>query len=253
MKIQFLSVCSWHPEREEEDTVSLLVNDHILVDTGWSCVRNLLRVGKTPEDVDTILFSHMHQDHYISLPSFLFYLLNDLHDASGVEVLGPTRVEEVVEQSLALAGKDLHYADCLPPRYRCVQPGETLELEDLRIETCSSNHAAPGLCYKFIDKKSGGICVYTGDTAPDPAITAFAKGCDVLIHEQSRAVRKYPGQTNPAMHSTVEDAAQCAKAAGAKKLYMVHAPSDNRDESIMVAKEIFENSIRPVDKEYFEL
>lgn len=253
MKIQFLSVCSWRPDYEHEDTVSLLVNDSILIDTGWFCVRNLLRVGKTPEDVKLLMFTHMHQDHYMSLPAFIFYLLNNRHDASGVTIRGPERLEEVMDLSLALAGKHIHYVNEPGPNYSRLEPGEGIELEDLRIETCPSRHAAPGICFKFIDKKTGGVCVYTGDTAPSEIIDEFAKGCDVLIHEQSWGPTRPEGNVNRSAHSSAQDAARCAKKAGAKKLYLVHTPANNKEPSLAAAREIFAESYRPSDMDVIEL
>ena len=44
-----MSSDGWRPEGVESDTVSLLVNKEIMVDTGWHAVHNLLREG-VPED-----------------------------------------------------------------------------------------------------------------------------------------------------------------------------------------------------------
>lgn len=249
MKIQFLSVCGWRPDREEEDTVSLLIDDQVQIDTGWHCVRNLLRAGKSPEDVRLLLFSHMHQDHYLSLPAFLFYLLNSRHDASTATVMGPERLEEVVEQSLALAGKHLHYAACPGPAVRRLRPGESIEHQNLRIDTCASSHAVPGLCYRLTDRQSGASAAYSGDTAYSEELVCLARGCDVLIHEQSRGPSARADAPNASRHSSAQEAARCAKAAGVGRLYLVHASSDNREESLQAARAIFPESYRPQNLE----
>ena len=245
MKVQFLSVGSWKPTRAEDDTVSLLINDTILVDTGWMSIRNLLRVGRAPEEISLILFSHMHQDHYISLPAFLFYLLNNDHDASSVMVCGPERVEDVVAQSLTLAGKELHFRDCPAPVVRTLAPGESMESGSLLIETCASDHAMPGLCYRFTEKETGKRVVYTGDTISTEEIAHFASGCDVLIHEQARGISPEGLNGNPAKHSTAAEAADCARKANAAALYLVHTFPETKEESLRAAQKIFPNSVRP--------
>ena len=245
MKLQFLSVNGWRPDREEEDTVSLLINDTIMIDTGWNCVRNLLRAGKTPRDVSHLLFTHMHQDHYLSLPAFLFYLLNSYQDASTVSIYGPGRVEEVVDQSLTFAGRHIYYESCPSPAVRRLCAGDSLVIGSVRVDTCPSRHAVEGLCYRFTDLDSGSVCVYTGDTAPTDAITSFSRGCDVLIHEQSYGIDAPSDRPNSFSHSTVREAAECARDAGAGRLFLVHCPSSNRDESLSFARGIFPEAYRP--------
>ncbi len=253
MKVQFLSVSSWKPTRPEDDTVSLLVNDSILVDTGWMSVRNLLRVGKTPESIGLLLFTHMHQDRYISLPAFLFYLLNNDHDASTVTICGPERVEEVVSQSLTLAGRELHYRQCPLPGVRTLAPGDRMEWGGILSETCSSEHPAPGLCYRFTEKETGKSFVYTGDTISTEEIARFASGCGVLIHEQARGVSPEGLNGNPAKHSTAVEAAECAKKAGAGALYLVHAFPETKEDSLRAAREIFPESYRPDNMTVIEI
>ncbi len=63
MEITFLGVGSCMPVQEWDDTASLLIDRHIMIDTGWNPVRNLLRVGVNPNDVSHLFFTHMHQDH----------------------------------------------------------------------------------------------------------------------------------------------------------------------------------------------
>ncbi len=43
--VEFLGAGSCLPDYEETDTASLLIDQHIMVDTGWNPVRNLLRAG----------------------------------------------------------------------------------------------------------------------------------------------------------------------------------------------------------------
>ena len=45
MEILFLSADGCRPEGVESDTVSLIINKEIMVDTGWHAVHNLLREG----------------------------------------------------------------------------------------------------------------------------------------------------------------------------------------------------------------
>jgi len=90
--------------------------------------------------------------------------------------------------------------------------------------------------------------VYTGDTAPSPAVTEASEGADLLIHEstysesESELARNYK-------HSTATDAARCAMDAGAGMLALVHISNRYDDPEILrsEASAIFADTIVPSD------
>jgi ribonuclease Z len=91
--------------------------------------------------------------------------------------------------------------------------------------------------------RKGRKIVYSGDTIPCESVIELAKDCDVLIHEGtldkslSTKAKKY-------RHSTAREAAQIAKLANAKILFLVHISPRYEDTAILAneMKEVFENS-----------
>lgn len=71
------------------------------------------------------------------------------------------------------------------------------------------------------DPIAGRKVVYTGDTRPSKKIAAFARGADVLIHEGMYSHEDVEA-TKDSAHSTTVQAAEIAKQAEAKKLFLVH-------------------------------
>lgn len=243
MEICFLSADGWRPEGAESDTVSLLVNGTVMVDTGWHAVHNLLREGVDIADVRTLLVTHLHQDHCMGLPALLFYWLNCHWDLNELSIYGPAGIEEIVHKALDYAGKYRDYADASEPRVHVLAPGESLHAAGVTICTAVSHHAVPGLMYRFEDEQ-GHVLAYSGDTAPSQDTVCFAHGADVLIHEQSwGAVR--PEGANPANgHSSAEEAAHVAREAGVQQLYLVHAAPDTEKASLLCAQPIFPQTLR---------
>ncbi|MFE1560755.1 MBL fold metallo-hydrolase, partial [Streptomyces sp. NPDC058734] len=80
-------------------------------------------------------------------------------------------------------------------------------------------HAFPASAYR-VDGDGGGSLVYSGDTAPCPALTRLAEGCDVLLCEAEGD--RPPGDGEQPVHHTPEDAGDTAAAAGAARLIVTH-------------------------------
>ena len=243
MDIVFLSAEGWKVEKGEVDTVSLLVNGHVMVDTGWHAVHNLLREDVPVEQVDTLLLTHLHQDHRMGLPAMLFYLFNAFQNAGGLTICGVDGVEDIVRMALEYAGHERDYPHAPAPDVLTLSAGMQLETDGLRIETAASHHAVPGLMYRFTDD-AGHIVVYTGDTAPSEETIAFARGADVLIHEHSWGAVRPEDNANACGHSSAQDAARIAKAAGAGALWLVHAAPHQEEEALKCARAIFPNTFR---------
>ena len=251
MIAEFLSVGSCLPENDQGDTVSLLVEGKIMVDTGWFALRNLMRAKVQPQDVRALFFTHMHQDHYLGLPQLLFYLMNAGHGFDHLKIYGPEGVEDVVAQALTFGGYERHYSHFARPEVHVMQEGEVISVDGVEVRCVESHHAIEGRSYRFTDPATGGSFAYSGDTAPYDGFGEFAKGCKVVIHEASFDVRETPAD-NPYCHSSCTDAARMAVLAGAETLYMVHTGEKTREATIEKAKTIFADPRRPVNGDTFE-
>ena len=254
MIVEFLGAGSCLPDYEATDTASLLINKHIMVDTGWNPVRNLLRAGVEPGQVTHLFFTHMHQDHYLGLAQFLFYRITRYQRVDDLTICGPEGLGEVVRRALLYAGFDeivvggerRPVADEKPYVVELLSEGE-YSVDDLNVRFIESRHTTPSRCYRFTDAEGKSI-VYTGDTAPLEQLPAFAAGCDVLIHESAFADRSSK-EWNLYCHSSAMDAAQAAANAKAGSLYLVHMSAADREAACIAAKAIFENAYCPQERD----
>ncbi|MEN2974290.1 MAG: ribonuclease Z [Candidatus Caldarchaeales archaeon] len=69
--------------------------------------------------------------------------------------------------------------------------------------------------------RPGRKIVYTGDTVPEDRIVDFARGADVLIHD-STFDSSFEKEAAEQGHSTSVQAAEIARRAGVKRLYLFH-------------------------------
>ena len=101
--------------------------------------------------------------------------------------------------------------------------------------------------------RPGRKIVYSGDTAPCDAVVELSKGADVLIHDSTGA-SELKEKMDEYGHSTPAGAAEIAKKAGVKHLFLTHiSPRYRNDDLPMLeaeAREVFENS--HVAKDFLE-
>lgn len=253
--VTFLGTSSVTPEAGN-DTATFLINGNVLVDTGWYSAVKMLGCGHSPLDLEYILLTHIHHDHYLGLPHLLFYRRmrqKDRDRLPPLKVAGPADdVQRVVDLARALLQVERFPDDGHVPEVLPLAPGDSLQTEEFRLETCGTVHAVQGLCYRFTDKATGSALGITGDTAYHPPIAEHLRGCTLLIHEAAHGARTLDG-AHQTGHSTARDAARIAAAADAGRLALVHLRETDRADALAAAREIFPRTFLPDEGETITL
>jgi ribonuclease BN (tRNA processing enzyme) len=156
----------------------------MMLDCGASVLIGLQKYGVAPNDVDTILISHLHGDHFGGIP---FYILDaQLHSKRKhpLTIAGPpglseryTRVMEVmfptsskIEQKFEINIVEL-------------EPGKTWEWRGTTVDSVEVRHPSgdPALAFRIgVDGKS---IAYTGDTEWVDSLAPLLGNADLLIAE----------------------------------------------------------------------
>lgn len=242
IKVKFLGSNDAIPDINN-DTVSFVINDRTLVDTGWCAVHNLRKNGIDPLEIDHLLFTHFHQDHYLSLPSLLFYWVMHRKNLNGLRILGPEEeVHQVVKRTVDFLQLERFFPDLSEPVVIPIKAGDVYEYGDVKLSTCASKHTVPALCYKYTHKPTGKQISFTGDTAWYPPIIEHVKGSSLLIHEASMGTQEV-APDNPYAHSSAMDAARVAEAAGVDTLCLVHARTAYIEDSLKRARQLFSKEV----------
>ena len=219
----------------DDDTASFLLNDHILVDCGWNAAINMSRFGHTPLDLDWVLITHCHQDHYLGLAGVIFYI-GLRGQGQGLTVAGPAEdIEHVVEQAQAYVGdiKVIPHVEVVP-----LGPQEEYQVGEFVVKTARTRHAVPGLAYRFRDEQTGAEIGISGDTAYLPALAEHFRGVDLLVYEAALGLED-PSDEPTITHSSVRQSASIARDAQAGRLYLVHSRPGQKAEIIAAAREVF--------------
>ncbi|MGG4553539.1 ribonuclease Z [Paenibacillus humicus] len=124
------------------------------------------------------------------------------------------------------------------PLYGKLKRGESVEAPDGRILHASEVQGKP---------KKGRIITILGDTRPCGAVLPLARDADVLVHE-STFLHEMKDTAHTYFHSTARQAAEAAREAGAKRLFLTHLSSRYKYEDQIMqlereAQEIFPEAV----------
>lgn len=230
------------------DTASVLLNDRCLVDVGWHAPTRLQACGSSPLDLDYVLLTHCHHDHYLGLALLLFYLgirKNQAPNRRPLRIIGPAAdLRRVVNRARAFLQVERFPEIDHVPELILLTPGETYECEAFFLQTASTVHGVQSMCYRFHDRRTGVQVAVTGDTAYHPPLAEHVRGVDLLVHECSLATSD-PDPVPSVGHSNARQAARIARAGEVKRLALIHCEEARQAESLRAAQEVFPETFFP--------
>ena len=263
--------------------------DRLLVDCGEGTQRQLVKSVGLPE-LDTILITHLHADHWFGLPGMLkTFDLRDRHKP--LEIYGPVGTKALLDRVQPVFGR-LGYELVIEE----LEADESLRFDGYRIKTFATRHRGPSIGYVFVEDdrpgrfdaaraqelgivpgpefgqlqrgeavrgvepsqvmgetRRGRRVVFTGDTRPSDTTVVAADGADLLIHEGTFASEDKDRAAETA-HSTGVQAAQVATDAGVRLLAVTHvAARVHAGQLEREVQAVFENAVVVRDFDEIEL
>jgi ribonuclease Z len=203
----------------------------VVVDCGGDVFQQLCRAGIGADDLDAMIVTHEHPDHVSGFPLFM----EKIWLAGRRRPIPVHGIRAAIDQARRVfEAFDTSGWEGMPPiewREVPLEPGaEVLRNARWRITATPGEHSVPVVALRIEDARGGGVVAYSCDTEKSDAVAELARGADLLVHEASG---DFPG------HTTMEDAARVASAAGAERLVLVHLPPGVADGDLEAAREIF--------------
>ncbi|HEU4656404.1 MAG TPA: MBL fold metallo-hydrolase [Capillimicrobium sp.] len=222
---------------EEDDTC-------LLLDCG-NGVFSKLRRFRDYVDVDAVVVSHLHADHFLDLVPFAYALIYSprqqpvpVHRWPGTDnparprLFAPPRARETFRQVTGAWGAE----ELIEKAFDLCEydPGQTLEVGPLRLRFHAVPHFVPAWAIAISSVNGGGRFTFGADSAPTEELIEFARGSDLLMLE---ATLPRPERTGMRGHLTPGEAGDHGSRAGVKQLVITHFPDELDEQWVRVEAE----------------
>jgi ribonuclease BN (tRNA processing enzyme) len=158
----------------------------LLLDCGATTLTALRREGIRPDEIDAILISHFHGDHFSGLPFLFLDAIYSESRARPLCIAGPHGIEERV-RSLFKALYPDSSAKPLPfeLRFREMAPGRSLFIGESVVDPFRVPHQEREMSLGVRVILEGRRILYSGDTGWTEDLVAWSEGTDLCICECS--------------------------------------------------------------------
>ena len=232
VKLKFLGTTASIPDVHEE-CPCFLVNKRYLFDCGFDVLSALRETDCDLSEIDHVIFTHMHHDHYLGLATLLFYYIHSgTKNIKDLTILGPEKdVKRVVDLAYGYLQLDLFYSNIDRPRVIPLKDEDEYKTDDAVIKCTPALHPVDARSYKFIS--DGTSLAISGDTLYNEQALELFRGADAIIHEATLGYREGKGNNG---HSTILEAIKIAELSGIDTLFPIHMSVEKARISVEKAK-----------------
>lgn len=223
------------PNRAGPSTLVRTERTNVLVDSGRGVLMRLAGAGLMPRNLDAVVLTHLHSDHICDLNDVVTTHWVTSPEPTALRLIGPVGTRQVVDGMLQMLRLDIGYRIAHHDDFTWepiieveeVAPGDNLQIGDFDVVTGSTAHhpVEPTIGLRF--EHDGASVVLGGDGVPCDGLDALCAAADAYVQTVIRDDLVL-GIPFPRLHdildyhSTVEQAAQTAAAAGVGTLVLTH-------------------------------
>jgi ribonuclease BN (tRNA processing enzyme) len=189
----------------------------LLLDCGNGSLSNLQQVCGV-DDIDAIIISHLHPDHFADLYGLHYALRFHADGPLSVPVYAPRGAFELTGR---LLDDTTTYGQTL--RFSVAKAGDELELGPMSVALHAANHPVETLASRI--EVGGRVLTYTADSGTAPTLVDAARDADLLLADSTWLERERPLPSG--VHMTGLEAGRLAAEAAVKRLLVTHVYPSN--------------------------
>jgi ribonuclease BN (tRNA processing enzyme) len=192
-----------------------------LIDCGTSALISMRRFAVDPNEITTIVLSHLHGDHFGGIPFFILDAQLVSKRDRPLTIAGPAGTRTRVEQAMGVLFPGSWAAE-RPFRVSFVElePGRSKSFGELAVTGYPVNHPSGAAAFALRLVIDGLTVVYSGDTDWTDSLVDAARNADLFIAEA------YTFEKPIRFHLDLKTLLSHADELGAKRLVLTHMSED---------------------------
>jgi ribonuclease BN (tRNA processing enzyme) len=156
----------------------------VLLEAGPCLLAALKRCDIAPADIDYVLISHLHGDHFAGLPFLMLEYLYESPRRRMLTIAGPRRLEQ---RTRAMFKSMYPHMDTAPIerkiRWVVLEPGRDVRVGPMRVATVRTPHTHPDVSLALRVTLDGKSVAFSGDTGWTDDLVALSAGTDLFLCE----------------------------------------------------------------------
>ncbi|WP_193105357.1 MBL fold metallo-hydrolase [Brachybacterium sp. FME24] len=197
-----------------------------------------------PADLDAVIISHLHPDHYLDLTGLeVFWAYHERTDLPRLPIHAPEPLPERLSAVLSRKGRVPDGVDREPFAYEVLSDQQRFSIGPFEIVVRSVLH--PVEAYGFRITAGDAVLAYSGDSDACPALDELAQGADLFLCEAGYIEGR--DDRFSGVHLTGRRAGECASRARVGQLALTHIPAwTDPAVTLAEAREVHDGPIRVV-------
>jgi ribonuclease BN (tRNA processing enzyme) len=157
---------------------------NVLLDCGATTGSGLHELGISVDEIDAILVSHFHGDHFGGIPLLLLAALYEENRKRALRIAGPPGVGTRVRELAAAMGHNLDGREfSFPLEFVDLPAGVRSEIGPLRVRTFATHHNPDAMPHGMLIDAGDAKIAYSGDTGWFDGLPRQVAGSDLFICE----------------------------------------------------------------------
>jgi len=169
--------------RRQSAILSRGTRGSLLIDCGTTTNSGLNALGIERDEIDVIVVSHFHADHFGGVPLFVLAARHLDARRKPLQIAGPPDVERRVRELAAAMGHPMEDEPGFELRFRELLPGVEQEVGPATLQSFETRHQPESHPQGYRIDSGDQLLVYSGDTGWFPELARQTRGADLFICE----------------------------------------------------------------------
>ena len=170
--------------RFQSGYVITAAGSNTLVEAGPTVLASMKRCGISPADIDTVLISHLHGDHFGGLPFLILEYMFETKRRKNLTIAGPRHLEQRTWSLFRGMYPESDTTEVARKmRFVVLEPGQSARLNKIQVQSVRTPHTIKDISLALKVGVGDKLIAYSGDTGWTEELPEISRGTDLFMCE----------------------------------------------------------------------